>query len=309
MEKQLQDKAASNKDLVSNWFMDLQSSIIRQLEEADGHAVFSVENWSRPGGGGGITRLMTEGGVVEKGGVNFSAVYGSTPPPIKAAFRTEADGFFATGVSIVIHPRNPFVPIIHMNIRYFELSDGHAWFGGGIDLTPAYVFEEDAVWFHGNLKSVCDRFDPNYYEQFKRQADDYFFIPHRNETRGIGGIFYDRLPADSPAQFAHLWDFTRAVGSLFAPVYVHLIHQNRNRNWTEIQKNWQLHRRSRYVEFNLVYDAGTRFGLETNGRTESILMSLPPLARWESNYQPPEGSEEWKSQHYFRKGISWLKTS
>jgi coproporphyrinogen III oxidase len=306
MEERKETIKSPNRDLVSAWFMDLQSSIIRQLEEADGHAVFSIENWNRPGGGGGITRLMTGGAVIEKGGVNFSAVFGETPAPVKASFRTEAEQFFATGVSIVIHPRNPFVPIIHMNVRYFELSDGQAWFGGGIDLTPAYVFPEDGKFFHTRLKSVCDQFGPDYYDLFKRQADDYFFIPHRNETRGIGGIFYDRFPANTPEKFQHLWAFTRAVGSLFAPTYVHLINQNRNKIWTEAHKNWQLHRRSRYVEFNLVYDAGTRFGLETNGRTESILMSMPPLARWETNYQPAEGTEEWKSQQYFKKGIQWV---
>jgi coproporphyrinogen III oxidase len=296
-----------NKDLISRWFMDLQSSIIHHLEKADGHSVFSIENWNRPGGGGGITRLMVGGQVIEKGGVNFSAVFGKTPEPIKKSFQTEADSFFATGVSIVIHPQNPFVPIIHMNVRYFELTDGQAWFGGGIDLTPAYVVEEDAIFFHQQLKSVCDRFGTDYYNRYKDQADNYFFIPHRNETRGIGGIFYDRMPANNPSDFNHLWSFTQAVGSLFAPTYVQLIENNRHKIWGEEEKNWQLHRRSRYVEFNLVYDAGTKFGLETNGRTESILMSMPPLARWETNYQPKEGTREWESQQFFRKGIDWVK--
>jgi coproporphyrinogen III oxidase len=295
-----------NKELVSSWFMDLQTSIIHQLEQADGGAGFSMENWNRPGGGGGLTRLLVEGHVIEKGGVNFSAVFGECPEPIKKSFKTEAAEFFATGVSIVIHPQNPFVPIIHMNVRYFELSDGQCWFGGGIDLTPAFVFEEDAIFFHQNLKAVCDKADPEYYGRFKKQADDYFFIAHRNETRGIGGIFYDRMPANEPDSFSKLWAFTQGVGNTFGPTYVALMEKNKGKPWTESEKKWQLHRRSRYVEFNLVYDVGTRFGLETNGRTESILMSMPPFAMWESNFQAKEGSAEWQSQQFFQKGIDWL---
>jgi coproporphyrinogen III oxidase len=293
------------KDLIKGWFQQLQASIIHALETEDGEGKFGVEEWNREGGGGGITRLLKEGRVIEKGGVNFSAVFGPTPEPIKASFRTSADTFFATGVSIVIHPFNPFVPIIHMNVRYFELSDGNSWFGGGIDLTPAYVFLEDGQFFHQTLKGVCDRFDPAWYSKFKENADRYFYIPHRKETRGIGGIFYDRLPAGDELNFQKLWNFTKAVGEAFAPTYTRLMSVRKNTPFSESEKFWQLHRRSRYAEFNLVYDAGTKFGLETNGRTESILMSLPPHVRWESNYAPSPGSREAESQGYFSRPFSW----
>lgn len=294
------------KELVSGWFMRLQSAIINDLEKMDGLEKFGIENWKREGGGGGITRLLKNGAVIEKGGVNFSAVYGQTPEPIQKSFKTEADTFFATGVSIVIHPGNPFVPIIHMNVRYFELSDGNSWFGGGIDLTPAYVFHEDGLFFHAALKSVCDRLGQDKYKEFKTNADQYFTIKHRQETRGIGGIFYDRLSAKKDSDFDHLWAFTKSVGELFAPTYTKIVERRRDTPYNENHKFWQLHRRSRYAEFNLVYDAGTKFGLETNGRTESILMSLPPVARWESNYLPEPGSREYESQTYFSATTDWM---
>lgn len=294
------------KEIVESWFRQLQSSIIEALETEDGKGRFGTEIWERPGGGGGVTRLLTDGNAIEKGGVNFSAVFGATPEPVKANFKTEANDFFASGVSIVIHPKNPFVPIIHMNVRYFELSDGNAWFGGGIDLTPAYVFEDDAMFFHGSLKLVCDQFDSSWYQRFKENADRYFTIKHRKETRGIGGIFYDHLSAKQDSDFDCLWAFTQAVGSAFAPAYTNLMAKRKQMPWGENEKQWQLHRRSRYVEFNLVYDAGTKFGLETNGRTESILMSLPPLARWESNYAPEPDSPEALSQAFFDKSADWF---
>ena len=291
---------------IKSWFTGLQASIIQALEQEDGTGVFGIDEWDRPGGGGGITRLLKGGSVIEKGGVNFSAVHGETPDPIKKSFLSDASEFFATGVSIVIHPQNPFVPIIHMNVRYFELSDGNSWFGGGIDLTPSYVFHEDGVFFHSALKEVCDRFDSASYAKYKANADSYFAIRHRNETRGIGGIFYDRLEAKNPENFQRLWAFTKAVGSAFAPVYTSLMAKRKNTPFSEDHKFWQLHRRSRYAEFNLVYDAGTKFGLETNGRTESILMSLPPVACWESNYSPMEGSPEFVSQAYFQNPTDWV---
>lgn len=291
---------------ITTWLKELQSSIISSLEAEDGKGKFQTENWERPGGGGGITRLLVNGNVIEKGGVNFSAVYGNTPKPVQDAFQTKADSFFASGVSIVIHTVNPWVPIIHMNVRYFELSDGQAWFGGGIDLTPVYVFPEDARFFHQELKSACDKFDPSFYPDFKMKADDYFFIRHRDETRGIGGIFYDRLDATNSAEFDKLWAFTKSVGETFAPTYTKIMALRKNQPWTETEKLWQLHRRSRYVEFNLLYDIGTKFGLDTNGRTESILMSMPPFARWETNYQPESGSKEADSNAYFKKGIDWI---
>jgi len=295
------------REVIKSWFIGLQKSIITDLEIEDGEGKFGTEEWSRPGGGGGITRLLKNGSVIEKGGVNFSAVYGSTPDPIKSSFKTKASSFYATGVSIVIHPQNPFVPIIHMNIRYFELSDGNSWFGGGIDLTPAYVFYEDGLFFHTALKKVCDEFGPDAYSTFKSNADSYFTIQHRQETRGIGGIFYDRLPASDPVEFEKLWEFTKAVGKQFSPVYTQLMALRKNTPFGDNEKFWQLHRRSRYAEFNLVYDAGTKFGLQTNGRTESILMSLPPMVRWESNFAPFEGTPEFESQQYFSNPKEWCK--
>lgn len=295
----------NRKEIVQEWFKTLQKQIIQELEAEDGVGKFGVEEWSRPGGGGGITRLLQRGKVFEKGGVNFSAVFGPTPEAIQRAFELESGQFFASGVSIVIHPVNPFVPIIHMNVRYFELENGRAWFGGGIDLTPAYVFEEDAHFFHSQLKSVCEHFSEGTYQPFKQRADSYFRIKHRNEARGIGGIFYDRLDATSEVDFLKLWSLTKEVGNCFAPTYRELVSKRKGLDFSENHKFWQLHRRSRYVEFNLVYDAGTRFGLETNGRTESILMSLPPLACWESNYLPEPGSWEARSQDYFSNPVDW----
>ncbi|MGZ3931697.1 MAG: oxygen-dependent coproporphyrinogen oxidase, partial [Bacteroidia bacterium] len=213
--------------------------------------------------------------------------------------------FFATGVSIVIHPQSPMVPIIHMNIRYFEMSNGVKWLGGGIDLTPHYVNEEDARYFHTELRKVCDRHHADYYTTFKTWADDYFFISHRNETRGIGGIFFDRLNADTGMSFEKNLAFWKEVGSAFAPIYTNLISRNKNKSFADAQKKWQLLRRGRYVEFNLVYDKGTKFGLETNGRVESILMSLPALASWEYNFTPEPGSEEEKTLRLLKKGIDW----
>lgn len=296
----------NRREIIEKSYRGLQQNIIAALEQEDGKGFFSTETWERAGGGGGTTRLLTNGRIIEKGGVNFSAVYGKTPEAIKKGFSIEAEDFFASGVSIVLHPENPFVPIIHMNVRYFELSSGEAWFGGGIDLTPAYVFHEDGLAFHQALKSVCDQFDENWYPDFKARADRYFFLPHRQECRGIGGIFYDRIKPENDAEFEKLLSFSLALGNTFAPVYTSLMRKHGSRPFTEENKKWQLHRRARYVEFNLVYDAGTRFGLETNGRTESILMSLPPLARWESNFLPVAGSAEEKSQQYFSRPVDWF---
>ena len=245
--------------------------------------------------------------MIEKGGVNFSAVHGKLPAAVKKAFNVESDDFFATGVSIVMHPENPFVPIIHMNIRYFEMDEQTRWFGGGIDLTPHYVIPTDARFFHHRLKQTCDEFDPSFYPKFKATADDYFFIKHRDETRGVGGIFYDRLrPDNTQLDFNQILDFSLAIGNTFLPVYTELIDRNRDQSFTDAQKEWQYLRRSRYAEFNLVYDAGTKFGLETNGRIESILMSLPPTAKWNYNPQILADSDEEKTQNFLKKGIDWV---
>lgn len=294
------------KDKVVAAYQKIQDEICSSLELADGRAKFEQEIWEREGGGGGRTRIMQHGSVIEKGGVNFSAVYGKLPDPVKKAFKVENDDFFATGVSIVMHPSNPFVPIIHMNIRYFEMDGQTRWFGGGIDLTPHYIIDTDARFFHHLLKQTCDQFDPAFYAKFKSNADDYFFIRHREETRGVGGIFYDRLkPENTGLSFEQLLDFSVAVGNTFIPAYTELIERNKDKEFTAQQQEWQYLRRSRYAEFNLVYDAGTKFGLETNGRIESILMSLPPMAKWTYNYQPLSGSPESYTLSKLKKGIAW----
>lgn len=297
----------TEKERIAVEYQIIQDEICRGLEEIDGRAVFKEELWHREGGGGGRTRILQDGSIIEKGGVNFSAVHGKLPEPIKKAFDVTDDDFFATGVSIVMHPGHPLVPIIHMNIRYFELNQEVRWFGGGIDLTPHYVDEAETRYFHQQLKELCDDFSPSFYPDFKQWADDYFYIKHREETRGVGGIFYDRLtPEKAGISMDRIFEFSKALGRLFVPLYGRLINQNRNKPYTEAQKQWQYARRSRYVEFNLVYDAGTRFGLETDGRTESILMSLPPQANWMYNFKPAPDSEEAKTLDLLRKGLDWL---
>ncbi len=299
------------KEQIAEAYQEIQDEICAGLELADGKGKFQEELWERNGGGGGRTRIIQNGNFLEKGGVNFSAVHGKLPEAIKKAFGVSTDDFFATGVSIVIHPNHPWIPIIHMNIRYFEMP-GEAgkeirWFGGGIDLTPHYVIKEDAQFFHSALKDTCDRFQSGFYTKFKKWADDYFFIKHRNETRGIGGIFYDRLnPESTGLNWENIFEFSKAVGRTFVPVYSELIRRNKDKAYTQIHKDWQYQRRSRYVEFNLVYDAGTKFGLETNGRIESILMSLPPQANWIYDYKPDNGSEEENTLNLLKKNIVWI---
>lgn len=296
-----------SKEEIARQYQIIQDEITSGLEKLDGAGRFQEEIWTREGGGGGRTRVIQHGNILEKGGVNFSEVHGSLPEPIKSAFKVDKENFFATGISIVIHPNHPLVPIIHMNIRYFEIDENTRWFGGGIDLTPHYVFEDDARFFHNYLKGVCDQFKSDFYSKFKKWADDYFFIKHRNETRGVGGIFYDRLtPETAGISWEQIFEFSKAVGRSFVSIYSELVNRNRLKEFTDTQKHWQYQRRSRYVEFNLVYDAGTKFGLETNGRIESILMSLPPQANWEYNYQPEKGSEEEKTLGLLKKGIDWV---
>lgn len=301
------------KEQVAADYRQIQDEICAALEQVDGKAKFEEEKWEREGGGGGRTRIIQNGSILEKGGVNFSAVGGELPESVKKSLNVAEDDFFATGVSIVIHPNHPMVPIIHMNIRYFEMPSTMngdqrpvRWFGGGIDLTPHYVIEDDARFFHKSLKDVCNKYYYDFYNRFKHWADDYFFIKHRNETRGIGGIFYDRLTANDEISWETIFEFSKAVGRSFIPIYTELINRNRNKPFTDEQQQWQYQRRSRYVEFNLVYDAGTKFGLETNGRIESILMSLPPTVKWLYNFQPQPGSEEEKTLSLLKKGINWV---
>ncbi len=289
---------------VSNAFREIQEKICNGLESIDGKSVFIEDVWKHEVGGGGRTRVITNGDVFEKGGVNFSAVEGSLPDFIKDKVSLNATRFFATGVSIVIHPKSPLVPIIHANIRYFETDAGDAWFGGGIDLTPIYVNDDEARFFHQQLKNTCDRFNVDYYPKFKNWADYYFFIKHREETRGVGGIFFDYLRATDETKIESIFQFVTAVGETFLTAYIPIVEANKAKTFTENQKRWQLLRRGRYVEFNLVYDRGTRFGLETGGRIESILISLPEHASWTYNFIPEFGSDEEKTLKQLKKGIN-----
>ena len=294
-----------SKETIASKFKLLQTQICTSLEEADGKGKFLKDNWERAEGGGGLTRIIQNGHVIEKGGVNFSEVYGPVPELLKKEKELVADEFYATGVSIVMHPHNPFVPIIHMNVRYFELSDGTSWFGGGIDLTPHYIEANMAAFFHQELKQVCDKHSKAYYPKFKEWADNYFYIPHRNETRGVGGVFFDGLKEDKDYNKEDRFNFVMELGNSFAPLYVKFMTENKALPFNDDHKRWQLLRRGRYVEFNLVYDRGTRFGLLTNGRVESILMSLPDTASWQYDYNPTKGSKESLTLSLLKKGIDW----
>jgi len=295
-----------NKTEIAEWFKGLQDRICSALEQEDGKATFEEDLWQHHSGGGGRTRLIQNGNVFEKGGVNFSQVQGELSPMAQKALGIEGAGFFATGVSIVIHPESPLVPIIHMNVRYFELDSGRWWFGGGIDLTPIYVVPEDARFFHAQMKGACDDFDAAYYPEFKAWADRYFYIKHREETRGIGGIFFDRLEETDSHNKQQRWDFVKRVGDTFAPTYTNIVSRHKQESHTPEQKEWQMLRRGRYVEFNLVLDRGTKFGLETGGRTESILMSLPKVAGWAYDHQPAEGSAERDTLNLLKQGVDWV---
>lgn len=292
------------KEEIVEGFRQLQNSICSQLEVTDGKSTFIEESWIRQEGGGGVSRIIENGALIEKGGVNFSAVHGATSEHLRKSLETNADTFFASGVSIVLHPQNPYMPIIHMNIRYFELSGSQWWFGGGIDLTPHYIDNEEAAFFHQSLKHTCDRHDEAYYPKFKSWADDYFYNRHRNETRGIGGIFFDKLTSLHEKDKLHA--FLMDVGATFLQVYLPIAGRKRDNSFGDRERAWQLARRGRYVEFNLLWDKGTRFGLETNGRVESILMSLPPLASWIYNALPSPNTPEEHTLQQLKKNIDWI---
>ncbi|WP_375583613.1 oxygen-dependent coproporphyrinogen oxidase [Cyclobacterium xiamenense] len=296
-----------SKEQIAEKFQEIQAHICEELQAEDGEGSFESDHWTRKEGGGGTTRVLKNGKIIAKGGVAFSAVHGPTPDKILKKLKLEQADFFATGVSIVIHPVSPMVPIIHMNIRYFEMSNGRYWFGGGIDLTPHYLDLGDAGYFHRNLKRLCDSYDPDFYPRFKKWADDYFYLPHREETRGVGGIFFDRLVADKTLSFPRLFSFVTDVGYLFPKLYRYFMAKNASLPYGDRELAWQALRRGRYVEFNLVWDAGTKFGLDTNGRTESILMSMPPVAHWEYNQKPAAGSPEAQTLEGLKKNINWLK--
>ncbi|WP_199339468.1 oxygen-dependent coproporphyrinogen oxidase [Nostoc sp. FACHB-892] len=320
---------ADAKARVSQFMQQLQDNICQNLQQLDGVATFQEDTWERAEGGGGRSRVLRDGGVFEQGGVNFSEVWGSHLPSSILAQRPEAAGhkFYATGISLVLHPRNPYIPTVHLNYRYFEAGPVW-WFGGGIDLTPYYPFAEDVAHFHSTLKQACDAHHPEYYPVFKPWCDEYFYLKHRQEMRGVGGIFFDyqdgqghlyRGPnIENPAAvysnqigtiesrtWEELFAFVHSCGEAFLPAYVPIVEQRRLMEYGDRQRNFQLYRRGRYVEFNLVYDRGTIFGLQTNGRTESILMSLPPVVRWEYGYKPEPNTPEAELYETFLKPQDW----
>ena len=288
----------SIKEAFHQYILGLQVTICRALEEVDGKAVFNQDEWIRPEGGGGLSCVIANGNVFEKGGVNTSAVFGTLPEAMQQSFGVTGSQFFACGLSLVIHPVNPYIPTVHANWRYFELYNDESekvdsWFGGGSDLTPYYIFREDGIHFHTTLKDAMDPFGAGWYPKCKQQCDEYFINKHRNnEARGIGGVFYDYLRPQHEKEAEHLLSFQKANGNAFLNAYVPIVERRKSIGYGEQEIRWQEIRRGRYVEFNLIHDRGTLFGLKTNGRTESILMSLPPRARWEYNFQPPPNSRE-----------------
>lgn len=282
-------------DQVKDYLVQLQDDICKQLEQEDQKAKFQEDLWEHSCGGGGRTRVISNGGVIEKGGVNFSHVQGFKMPEAILNKKPELRGYTvqAMGVSLVIHPYNPYVPTSHANVRLFyaekEGSDPIWWFGGGYDLTPYYPFEEDCIYWHKTAKDACEPFGDNVYAEYKKWCDEYFYLPHRNETRGIGGLFFDYV---NHWDFDKCFEFIKSVGNSFIKAYRPIIQKRKNTKFTDNEKNFQLLRRGRYVEFNLIYDRGTHFGLQSNGRTESILMSLPPTTKWEYDFKPEPGSKE-----------------
>jgi coproporphyrinogen III oxidase len=301
--------AAPALEPVKTYLLDLQDRICQALETEDGAGRFTEDLWQRPEGGGGRSRVMAEGAVFEQAGVGFSHVFGAQMPASATAARPILAGrsFQALGVSLVIHPRNPYVPTSHMNVRFFIAEapgqDPVWWFGGGFDLTPYYAFETDAVHWHQVARTACEPFGAEVYPRFKKWCDEYFFLKHRNEPRGIGGLFFDDL---NEWGFDQTFAFQRSVGDAFLSAYLPIVRRRKTTPFGERERDFQLYRRGRYVEFNLVYDRGTLFGLQSGGRTESILMSLPPLVKWRYNWQPEAGSAEAQLYEEFLKPRDWV---
>ncbi|WED26652.1 oxygen-dependent coproporphyrinogen oxidase [Vibrio sp. DW001] len=298
-----------NKEQVKSFLLGLQDSICLQVEQADGGATFEQDAWKRELGGGGRTRVLRNGVVFEQGGVNFSHVYGEKMPASATAHRPELAGrkFEAMGVSLVIHPKNPYIPTSHANVRFFiaekEGEEPIWWFGGGFDLTPFYPFEEDCIQWHQKAKSICEVFGQEVYAEHKKWCDDYFYLPHRDETRGIGGLFFDDL---NRWEFDKCFSYIQAVGEGFTCAYLPIVDKRKSMEYGDRERQFQLYRRGRYVEFNLVYDRGTLFGLQSGGRTESILMSMPPLVRWEYDFQPEANSAEALLYKEYLKPKEWV---
>ena len=299
------------KEKFYKYIQELQDIITSKLEEVDGKAKFVEDLWKRPEGGGGRTRVIENGNVFEKGGVNISAVEGELPQALRDNFGVKEGNFFACGLSLVLHPKNPMVPTVHANWRYFEMYDDQGeivtqWFGGGQDLTPYYLFDEDAVHFHTVCKNACDRHNSEFYPMYKKRCDEYFWNVHRNEARGVGGLFFDYLKETEEYSLQDRYDFVTEVGNSFLESYVPIVEKRKDLAFSESQRDWQEVRRGRYVEFNLVHDKGTLFGLKTNGRIESILMSLPPKVQWHYNHVHEEGSDEAYLVSVLMKPKQWI---
>lgn len=300
------------KDKFYNYILNLQDTITSKLEAIDGKAKFRQDVWERPEGGGGRTRVVENGNVFEKGGVNISAVHGELPDSMQQYFGVKDANFFACGLSLVLHPKNPMVPTVHANWRYFEMYDQQgnivdSWFGGGQDLTPYYLFDDDAIHFHHVCKTACDKHQPHFYELYKKKCDDYFWNTHREEARGLGGLFFDYCKATDEMSMEDWYSFVTEVGDSFLECYVPIVEKRKDLPYTDAQRTWQEIRRGRYVEFNLVHDKGTLFGLKTNGRIESILMSLPPHVQWVYDHHPEKGSDEEKLIDVLKKPKDWIK--
>jgi len=302
---------SSTKEQFTAYIHQLQNEICSALQAVDGSARFQEDKWERPEGGGGITRVIEDGAVFEKGGVNTSVVYGKLPEAMMQNLGVSNANFYACGLSLVLHPYSPMVPTVHANFRYFELYDeqgsvADAWFGGGADLTPYYLFEEDGQHFHRTFKNSCDRHGAHFYPDFKKHCDNYFVNKHRNnERRGLGGIFFDYCRARPDLDLTQWMKFTMDMGNSFLPAYLPIAEKRKHLEYTPQQKDWQLYRRGRYVEFNLIHDRGTLFGLKTNGRIESILMSLPPVVKWKYNFAPEQDSAEEKLLRILQQPIEW----
>lgn len=299
------------KEKFYSYIQDLQDTITRRLEEVDGRAKFREDLWDREEGGGGRTRIIENGAVFEKGGVNISAVFGPLAPAMQQYFKVGDVDFFACGLSLVLHPKNPMAPTVHANWRYFEMYDKQGkiidqWFGGGQDLTPYYLFEEDASHFHQICKNACDKHDREFYPKYKKQCDAYFWNSHRDEARGVGGLFFDYCKATDDISIEDWYDFVTGVGDSFLDAYIPVVVKRKSSSYTKAQRMWQEIRRGRYVEFNLVHDKGTLFGLKTNGRIESILMSLPPYVQWVYDHNPEPGSDEEKLLEVLKNPREWV---
>ena len=299
------------KNRFYTYIQKLQNEITLALEGVDGKARFKEDVWTRSEGGGGQSRILENGAVIEKGGVNISAVHGPLPKSMQSYFKVGDVNFYACGLSLVLHPKNPMAPTVHANWRYFEMYDKSntlidQWFGGGLDLTPYYLFEEDAIHFHQQCKTACDVHHPNFYSDFKVHCDNYFYNEHREEARGIGGLFFDYLKANPTIGIEDRYNFVTTVGDAFLEAYLPILKKRKDLPYTKAQRDWQEIRRGRYAEFNLIHDKGTLFGLKTKGRMESILMSLPPHVQWRYDYQPEEGSEEAKLLAVLKNPKEWV---